>query len=190
MTLYFSKEIQGLQQTKAEYDRNTQPLLPRHLQVPNHTLRQYEDGNIREQLDAGRCHLDVVEREALARDGEIVDGRVGDALQIQGDDNADACHDLQGYQADTAPVEVALRSVAARNEHAAPLEQDRDLHQGKDDRVTDTENEDPLLMVRYRTQETACEGRTEQLMVVRRKPPIQYIRLFLTLSRLARGTLT
>lgn len=103
-----------LQQAKAEDNRDTHPLPPAHFEIPNNLLRQKQDGDIRYQLDASGCHLQLVQIEALAGrlDSDIPDCAMGNALQIQGDYNANPRGNLNKYHYHASPPEISFGSVA------------------------------------------------------------------------------
>ena len=112
-------------------------------------LREEEDGDVGDELDARRGDLQLVQVEALARglDREVPDRRVGDALQVEGDGDADAGTDLDEDDGHASPPEEAFGVMPSGGEHAAPFGQDGDFEEGEDDAVEDAEEEDVLMIL-------------------------------------------
>ena len=76
--------------------------------------------------------------------GEIPDGFVREALDVQEYDDDDEKRRLQRHNAHRPPPEVAALPRAQRNEESNPVKGDGDFDHGEGDRVKGTEEEDVL----------------------------------------------
>ena len=125
--------MQDVQQTEAKNDRDTKLLLPRQLQAPDEVLGHEKHNDIGDEVDYARAQLAVVQREALSvGNRKVPAGLMGDALQVEGDDQSNAGGGLDSDHDHASPPEDAAVPGASRNQNTRPFEQHGSLEQRQD----------------------------------------------------------